>query len=75
MKVLSGLYPAGTYSGEIRIDGKTMNFRNITDAEQAGISIIHQELALVKDMTVGEKYISRQRAEAVRFYSMGSAVC
>lgn len=54
MKVLSGLYPAGTYSGEIRIDGKTMNFRNITDAEQAGISIIHQELALVKDMTVGE---------------------
>jgi D-xylose transport system ATP-binding protein len=54
MKVLSGLYPAGTYSGEIRIDGQIMKFRHISDAEKAGIAIIHQELALVKEMTVGE---------------------
>ncbi|WP_027408836.1 xylose ABC transporter ATP-binding protein [Anoxybacteroides tepidamans] len=54
MKVLSGLYPAGSYSGEIRIHGQTMRFRNIVDAEKAGIAIIHQELALVKEMTVGE---------------------
>ncbi|KHF29165.1 Xylose import ATP-binding protein XylG [Anoxybacillus sp. BCO1] len=54
MKVLSGLYPAGTYDGEIRIDGKPVSFRNIVDAERAGIAIIHQELALVKEMTVGE---------------------
>ncbi|MGJ7034548.1 D-xylose transport system ATP-binding protein [Anoxybacillus eryuanensis] len=54
MKVLSGLYPTGTYDGEIRIDGKPVSFRNIVDAEQAGIAIIHQELALVKEMTVGE---------------------
>jgi D-xylose transport system ATP-binding protein len=54
MKVLSGLYPTGTYDGEILVDGKIMNFRNIVDAEAAGISIIHQELALVKDMTIGE---------------------
>ncbi len=54
MKVLSGLYPAGTYTGDIRIEGKKMEFHKITDAEQAGITIIHQELALVKDMTAGE---------------------
>ncbi|WP_166239733.1 xylose ABC transporter ATP-binding protein [Paenibacillus turpanensis] len=54
MKVLSGLYPAGTYQGDIRINGETKQFHKITDAEQAGITIIHQELALVKDMTVGE---------------------
>lgn len=54
MKVLSGLYPTGTYSGEIRINGTPVHFRNIKDAEKAGIAIIHQELALVKDLTVGE---------------------
>ncbi|WP_426453218.1 xylose ABC transporter ATP-binding protein [Paenibacillus sp. S-38] len=54
MKVLSGLYSSETYTGEIRIQGETKPFHSIIDAEQAGISIIHQELALVKDMTVGE---------------------
>ncbi|KXG10720.1 xylose ABC transporter ATP-binding protein [Anoxybacillus rupiensis] len=54
MKVLSGLYPVGTYSGTIRIDGQEVMFRHIVDAENAGIAIIHQELALVKEMTVGE---------------------
>ncbi|WP_019638607.1 xylose ABC transporter ATP-binding protein [Paenibacillus fonticola] len=54
MKVLSGLYPAGTYSGDLVIGGETKQFHNITDAEKAGITIIHQELALVKEMTVGE---------------------
>lgn len=54
MKVLSGLYPAGTYTGEIRIEGNKVEFHQIADAEQAGITIIHQELALVKDMTAGE---------------------
>jgi len=54
MKVLSGLYPAGTYSGEIVIGGENKQFHKITDAEKSGIAIIHQELALVKEMTVGE---------------------
>jgi D-xylose transport system ATP-binding protein len=54
MKVLSGLYPAGTYRGEIKINGADKKFQGITDAQRAGIAIIHQELALVKDMTVGE---------------------
>ncbi|SFJ91640.1 xylose ABC transporter ATP-binding protein [Thermoflavimicrobium dichotomicum] len=54
MKILSGLYPAGTYSGEIRILGEKKEFRNIKDAEKAGITIIHQELALVKELSVAE---------------------
>ncbi|OXM87330.1 xylose ABC transporter ATP-binding protein [Paenibacillus rigui] len=54
MKVLSGLHTARTYSGEIRINGEIKEFQTITDAEHAGIAIIHQELALVKDMTIGE---------------------
>jgi D-xylose transport system ATP-binding protein len=54
MKVLSGMYPVGTYTGEIKVDGRPVEFRHIKDAENAGITIIHQELALVKDLTVGE---------------------
>ena len=54
MKVLSGVYPHGEYSGEIGFNGKVQSFRGITDSEKAGIAIIYQELALVPDMTVYE---------------------
>jgi D-xylose transport system ATP-binding protein len=54
MKVLSGVYPAGTYGGEIAIGGETKQFRSVRDAENAGIAIIFQELSLVKELTVGE---------------------
>ncbi|MDQ0338597.1 D-xylose transport system ATP-binding protein [Caldalkalibacillus uzonensis] len=54
MKVLSGLYPEGIYKGQILIDGIEQKFKNIREAEEAGIAIIYQELALVKQMTVGE---------------------
>src|SRR6201746_1743049 len=46
MKVLSGVYPHGSYSGEIVFRGAPRAFRGISDSEQAGIIIIHQELAL-----------------------------
>ena len=49
MKVLSGLYPYGTYSGDILIKGEKKRFDNIRDAEKAGIAIIYQELALVQE--------------------------
>ena len=52
MKVLSGVYPHGTYEGEILLKGKPQRFRGIMDSERAGIGIIYQELALVPDMTV-----------------------
>lgn len=54
MKVLSGVYPAGTYGGEIHVENNLKQFSNIRDAENAGIAIIFQELSLVKELTVGE---------------------
>src|SRR5215218_978074 len=54
MKVLSGVYPAGTYEGEILIEDQPRQFKGISDSENAGIAIIFQELSLVKELTVGE---------------------
>jgi D-xylose transport system ATP-binding protein len=54
MKVLSGVYPYGTYEGEIFVDGEENRFATIREAEEAGIAIIFQELSLVKELTVGE---------------------
>lgn len=47
MKVLSGVYPHGSYEGEIHYKGEEQHFRDIADSERKGIIIIHQELALV----------------------------
>lgn len=54
MKVLSGVYPTGTYQGEILFEGQPQNFHGIHDSERVGIAIIYQELALVPEMTVYE---------------------
>ncbi|MTH65293.1 multiple monosaccharide ABC transporter ATP-binding protein [Paracoccus shanxieyensis] len=54
MKVLSGVYPHGSYDGEILYNGKPMAFRGIPDSEHQGIVIIHQELALVPQMSIAE---------------------
>ncbi|NPD16378.1 sugar ABC transporter ATP-binding protein [Xinfangfangia sp. D13-10-4-6] len=54
MKVLSGVYPAGSYDGEIHYDGATASFRSIRDSEAKGIIIIHQELALVPLLSIAE---------------------
>ncbi len=54
MKVLSGVYPFGAYSGDILFEGQVQQFRGISDSEKAGIAIIYQELALVPEMTVYE---------------------
>jgi putative multiple sugar transport system ATP-binding protein len=54
MKVLSGVYPHGTYSGEIVFSGQEQKFASIRDSEKAGIAIIYQELALVPELTVYE---------------------
>lgn len=54
MNVLSGIYPYGSYDGEIRYDGRTCKFQNIRDSEREGIVIIHQELALVPHLSVME---------------------
>lgn len=54
MKILSGVYPYGTYKGTIIINGEEKEFQSIKDSEKNGISIIYQELTLVKYMTVGQ---------------------
>lgn len=54
MKVLSGVYPSGTYTGDILLNGQQQHYNNIKDSEHAGIAIIYQELALVKQMSICE---------------------
>lgn len=54
MKVLSGVYPHGTYSGTITFEGEERRFRDISESEKAGIIIIHQELALVPLLSITE---------------------
>ncbi|MBL8792041.1 MAG: sugar ABC transporter ATP-binding protein [Rhizobiales bacterium] len=54
MKVLSGVYPSGTYDGAIHFEGQERHFRKISDSEDIGIIIIHQELALVPLLSIAE---------------------
>jgi len=54
MKVLSGVYPHGDYTGDILFNGEVQRFKGIADSEHAGIAIIYQELALVPEMSVYE---------------------
>jgi putative multiple sugar transport system ATP-binding protein len=54
MKVLSGVYPAGTYDGQIVYRGQDCQFKGIHDSEKQGIVIIHQELALVPMLSIAE---------------------
>ena len=64
MNVLSGLYPYGSYSGDIVYEGEVCRFSNIKDSENKGIVIIHQELALVPYMTIGENmFLGNERGK------------
>src|SRR5690625_1700273 len=54
MKVLSGVYPHGTYEGDIVLDGKLVEFNDIKSSEERGIVIIHQELAFSPFLSIAE---------------------
>ena len=54
MKVLSGVYPSGSYDGKIIYRGQECQFKGIHDSERVGIVIIHQELALVPMLSIAE---------------------
>lgn len=54
MKVLSGVYPHGTYEGDIVFENEILNLKNIRDSEHLGIVIIHQELALSPHLSIAE---------------------
>ena len=63
MKVLSGVYGHGTYTGDIVFDGEVRAFRSIRDSEDLGIIIIHQELALIPLLSVAENiFLGNERA-------------
>ncbi|MCM3789547.1 ATP-binding cassette domain-containing protein [Domibacillus indicus] len=54
MKVLSGVYAHGSYTGNILLDGEVCEFKNIRQSEERGIVIIHQELALIPYLSIAE---------------------
>lgn len=54
IKVLSGVHPAGSYEGELLVDGRRASFAGVRDAEKAGVAAICQELALAPEMSVAE---------------------
>ena len=54
IKTLSGIYPFGTYEGELFLEEQPLRLKSIADAEKAGISVIYQELALVPELSVAE---------------------
>ncbi|MCG8481081.1 MAG: ATP-binding cassette domain-containing protein [Spirochaetales bacterium] len=68
MNVLSGVYPHGTYSGDIVFQGAPCRFRDIRDSERLGIAIIHQELALIPELSIAENVFlgnERQRGGVI----------
>ena len=65
MMVLSGVYPHGSYEGEIRFEGRERRFTGIADSERAGIGFIHQELALVPQLSIAENiFLGHETARA-----------
>jgi len=65
MNVLSGIYPYGTYEGDVIFRGRECRFHNIKDSEHLGIVIIHQELALVPYLSIAENmFLGNERASS-----------
>ena len=54
MNVLSGQYPYGSYSGKVIYEGKECHYKRLSDSEKDGIVVIHQELALIPMLSIGE---------------------
>lgn len=64
MNVLSGVYPFGSYTGDIIYNGEVCKFHDIKQSEEKGIVIIHQELALIPYMTIGENlFLGNERGK------------
>lgn len=64
MNVLSGVYPHGSYTGQIFFQGKECQFRDITESEKVGLVIIHQELALIPFLSIAENlFLGNERAK------------
>jgi putative multiple sugar transport system ATP-binding protein len=68
MNILGGVYPYGTYTGNVSVSGEICKFRNIRDSEEKGIAFIHQELALSPYLSIAENIFLNH--EIVRFNSV-----
>src|SRR5688572_10153429 len=61
INILGGVFPHGDYQGEIHVDGVMRRFTSVRDAESAGIAVVHQELSLVPEFSIGENiYLGRE---------------
>jgi ABC-type sugar transport system ATPase subunit len=75
MKVLGGVYPYGSYGGDVVIDGQVRQFAGVRDSEHAGVAVIFQELSLIKGLTIGENiFLGRepQRFGVIRWEELYS---
>lgn len=64
MNVLSGVYPYGTYEGEIYFEGRECRFQNISQSEEVGLVIVHQELALIPYLSITENlFLGNEQAK------------
>ena len=64
MKVLSGVHPHGTYTGQIIYKGNEVEFKDITQSEKLGIVIIHQELAMIPFLSIAENiFLGNEQAD------------
>jgi len=64
MNILSGVYPHGTYEGDIVVEGEVCAFRSINESEAKGIAIIHQELALIPSLSIAENvFLGNEQVE------------
>ncbi|NUO81013.1 sugar ABC transporter ATP-binding protein [candidate division KSB1 bacterium] len=67
IKTLSGIHPFGSYEGTIQLHDRAAEFRSIADAEKAGIAVIYQELALIREMTVAENiFLGAEPTKGIR---------
>lgn len=74
MKVLSGVYPYGTYEGDIVFEGNVQQFNKISDSVKAGIAIIYQELALFPDLTVYENIFAGNEVKRGRIIDWNQTI-
>ena len=71
MKVLSGVHPHGTYDGDIVFEGEPVTFKDIRQSEAAGIVIIHQELALIPELSIAENIFLGNETASARRHQLG----
>ena len=70
MNVLGGVYPHGTYDGEIVVDGEVRHFSGVHASEDAGIAVVHQELSLVPEFSIAENiFLGREPRSLVLIQS------